>query len=133
MEVLLFGLSYYFAAVATATQASSTTMVVAATIVVYGLSFFFSSAAADAVAMADASNLNPHKNGDGYPSPLFFLFDTFVVLFLSFHSISLRYFSNPHSFGKRFFLIHSSSISKKLFPSIIILPMLFSFILFNII
>ena len=75
MEILLFGLSCYFAAVATAILALATTAVaVVVTIAVYGLSFFFSSAAADAAAMVDASNKCILKMATVYPSPLFFVF-----------------------------------------------------------
>ena len=52
--ILLFGLSFYFAAVVMVAQAL-TTMVVVATIVVYGLSFFSSSAVADVAEMAFAN------------------------------------------------------------------------------
>jgi len=53
--ILLFGLSYYFAAVLTATQALITTVAVVATTVVYGLSFFFYSVVADVVETASAN------------------------------------------------------------------------------
>jgi len=55
MEILLFGLSFYYAAVVTEILAL-TTMVVAATTAVYGLSFFFSAVAADVVETTAASN-----------------------------------------------------------------------------
>ena len=71
MEVLLSGLSSYYAAVATEIQALATMAVAVAIIAVYGLSFFFSSAAADAAAMVDASKLEQAKMATVYPSPLF--------------------------------------------------------------
>ena len=60
MEVLLSGLSSYYAAVVTAIQVLSATMAVAADvtvaiIVAYGLSFFSSSAVADVAEMVSAN------------------------------------------------------------------------------
>ena len=51
MAIQLFGLSFYYAAVATTVALALATMVAAATIAVYGLSSFFSSVAADAAAI----------------------------------------------------------------------------------
>ena len=61
MEILLSGLSFYYAAVATATLAHSAIMAVdvavtMAAIAVSGLSFFSSSAVADVAAVTDSAN-----------------------------------------------------------------------------
>ena len=75
MEVQLFGLSSYYAAVvAMATLASLTTtvVVVTTTIAAYGLSFFFSSAVADVAEMVDASKFRDSQNGDGLSVASFF-------------------------------------------------------------
>lgn len=56
MEVQLFGLSFYYAAVEMATLALAT-MAAAATTVVSGLSFYSSSAVADVVETTDVSNI----------------------------------------------------------------------------
>ena len=87
VEVLLFGLSSYYAAVATIMVVYSQTMdaaadVAAATIAVYGLSFFSSSAVADVAVMVAASSLTDSKMATVHPSPLFvsFLYEVPPVL-----------------------------------------------------
>ena len=78
MEVLLSGLSYYYAAVAMETQAFQTMVVaveaVTAATVVYGLSFFFSSAVADAVEMVSAKSI---IKGGEYFAASFIVFSLF--------------------------------------------------------
>ena len=76
MEILLFGLSFSYAAVAMEIQVHLTTMVVdvAVTIVAYGLSFYSSSAVADVVEMVSANIA--HKS-DGL-SVAFFL-SNFII------------------------------------------------------
>ena len=75
IDILLSGLSYYYAAVETATLVSLTTDVVAVivAIAVFGLFFFSSSAVADVAEMADASRFNEHKKATDYPSLFSFL------------------------------------------------------------
>lgn len=55
-EIQLFGLSSYYAAVATIMVIPSQTMAVAMITAVYGLSFFSSSVAVAAVAVTDSAN-----------------------------------------------------------------------------
>lgn len=72
VEVLLFGLSYSYAAVVTtAIQDSLTTMAVVAIIAVYGSSFFFSSVAVAAVTTVDVSKIGNIQKGDGFIRRLF--------------------------------------------------------------
>lgn len=63
VEVQLFGLSSYYAAVVMETLVSLTTTVVVMIIVVYGSSFSFSSAVADVATTEVVSN--HFLNGDG--------------------------------------------------------------------
>ena len=72
MVVLLSGLSFYYAAVATATLALATTVVAVAmtTTAVSGLSFFSYSAVADAAATVDVSKIDSSKEVTVQPSPL---------------------------------------------------------------
>lgn len=73
--ILLFGLSFYYAAVATVTPVSLTTdAAVIVAIAVSGLSFFSSSAVADVVETTVVSKINNnHLNGDGSSVACFFL------------------------------------------------------------
>ena len=70
--VLLSGLSFYYAAVATETLALTTTVVAVAmtTTAVSGLSFFSYSAVADAAATVDVSKIDSLKEVTVQPSPL---------------------------------------------------------------
>lgn len=79
MEILLFGLSFSYAAVAMEIQVHLTIMVVdaAVTIVAYGLSFYSSSAVADVVEMVSANMSN--KKATVYPSLFLFSFDLFLI------------------------------------------------------
>ena len=89
MEVLLFGLSYYYAAVEMETLVFLTMVVavadVTAAIVVFGLSFFFSSAVAD---VAETDSANSMIKGGEY----------FAASFIAF-----SYFSDLHLFAFRSF------------------------------
>ena len=86
MEILLFGLSFSYAAVAMEIQVHLTTMVVdvAVTIVAYGLSFYSSSAVADVAAMVVASSESYLKTGDGLTVASFYFF---FICFISFFFI----------------------------------------------
>jgi hypothetical protein len=70
VEIQLFGLFYFYAAVEMATL-DLVTMAVAAIIAVCGSSFFFFSAAVAAVITVDVSNIGNIQNGDGFIRRLF--------------------------------------------------------------
>ena len=72
MVVLLSGLSFYYAAVATATLVLATTVVAVAmtTTAVSGLSFFSYSAVADVAETVDVSKIDSSKEVTVQPSPL---------------------------------------------------------------
>ena len=80
VEIQLFGLSSYYAAVEIIMVAHSQIMAVAATIAVYGLSFFFSSVAVAAVEMVMDSAKSQRKKATITRSP--FLFGDTSILFV---------------------------------------------------
>ena len=94
MEVPLFGLSSFYAAVAATTAPASSTIAVAAvttaTIVVYGLSFFSSSAAADVAAMVDVSNSEAYKMATVFRRLFTLLSYFFIFKGILFYQIASR-------------------------------------------
>ena len=82
MEVQLFGLSFYYAAVEMATQALAT-MVVAAITAVSGLSFFSSSAAADVVETTDVSNIISKMATESSAASFFIIIFEWSIIFIS--------------------------------------------------
>ena len=117
VEIQLFGLFSYYAAVEIMAALSQITAVaaVAAITVVYGLSFFSSSAVADVAVETVFANRTIKK------AAVYSVACSFCGLVLKIFLLFI-YFSISQSFEIFFFFIHSSSISKTLFPSIINLP-----------